>query len=38
MAEPIDEVEVERIVTIAIYRHAKDDLDALARNIITLRS
>jgi hypothetical protein len=34
MAEPIDEVEIERAVTVAIYRHAKGDIDALARNII----
>jgi hypothetical protein len=34
MAELLDEVEVERVIAVAIYRYAKSDVDALARNII----
>jgi hypothetical protein len=34
MAELPNEVEVERVIAVAIYRHAKGDIDALARNII----
>ncbi len=34
MAEPRDEVEIERVIAVAIYQHAKSDIDALARNII----
>jgi hypothetical protein len=34
MAELLDEVEVERVIAVAIYRHAKGDINALARNII----
>ena len=34
MVEQIDEVEIERVIAVAIYRHAKSDVDALARAII----
>jgi hypothetical protein len=34
MAEPLDDVEIERIIAVAIYRHARGDVEALARGIL----
>ncbi len=34
MAEPIDEVEIERVIAAAIYRHDRGDVEAAARGII----
>ena len=34
MAEPRDEVEVEQVIAVAICRHARGDVEALARALI----
>jgi hypothetical protein len=34
MAEPRDEVEIERVIAVAIYRHARGDVEALAGGIL----
>jgi hypothetical protein len=34
MAEPRDEVEIERVIAVAIYRHDRGDVEAAARSII----
>ena len=34
MAEPLDEVEIERVIAVAIYRHARGDVEAVARAVI----
>ena len=33
MAEPLDEIEIERVIAVAIYRH-RGDVDIMARGII----
>jgi hypothetical protein len=34
MAEPLDEVEIERIIAVALNRHARGDVEALTRGVI----
>jgi hypothetical protein len=34
MAVPREEVEIERVIAVAIYRHSQGDIEHLARSII----
>ena len=34
MAEPIDDVEIERVIAVAIYRHARGNPEALAWQLV----
>ena len=33
MAEPLDEIEIERVIALAIYRH-RGNVEAMARGVI----
>jgi hypothetical protein len=35
MAEPLDEVEIERVIVKSIVRHARGNPEALARQLVT---